>query len=153
MFDSVDDVDEIRTLSKEEAALVRASNPALNLGWVIIWQIGAVLVAALFAWGFTQQLSVVYSLVWGGFSVVLPAAVFAFVLQRWAAKISASQAVGRFLLLEMLKLALTLGMMFAAMRVIENVSWLALLVGLVVTMKVYWIALLVQPRVSQAKQN
>ena len=153
MFDSIDDVDEIRTLNQEEAALVRASNPALNLWLVIVWQIAAVLVSALFAWIFMRQPAVVYSLVWGGFCVVLPTAVFALGLQKRVAKTSALQAVGRFLLLEMLKLALTLGLLFAATRVMENVNWLALLTGLVVTLKVYWVALLCQPRVSQVTQK
>jgi ATP synthase protein I len=36
-------------------------------------------------------------------------------------------------------------MLFAAPRLVTGLSWPAMLVGLVVTMKVYWVALFVRP--------
>jgi len=46
-----------------------------------------------------------------------------------------------FLLWEIVKIGLTLAMLLVAPRVVSQVSWPAMLVGLVLTMKVYWIAL------------
>jgi ATP synthase protein I len=46
----------------------------------------------------------------------------------------------------MVKIGLTLAMLFAAPRLVSELSWPAMLVGLVVTMKVYWVALLVRPK-------
>ena len=56
-----------------------------------------------------------------------------------------SAAVG-FLLWEMVKLGLTFAMLSAAPRLVAGLSWPALLVGLVLAMKVYWVALAFKPR-------
>jgi ATP synthase protein I len=95
----------------------------------------------------------VYSLAWGGLCVVVPSAVFARGLMSRATLMNAGSATAGFFLWEMVKIALTLAMLFAAMRVVKDLSWPALLVGLVVTMKVYWLALLCKPKVSKAKHN
>jgi len=46
-----------------------------------------------------------------------------------------------FFVWEMAKVGLTVAMLFAAPRVVTDLSWPAMLGGLVVTMKVYWLAL------------
>jgi ATP synthase protein I len=46
----------------------------------------------------------------------------------------------------MVKIGLTLAMLVAAPKLVLGLSWPAMLVGLVVTMKVYWVALLVRPK-------
>ena len=153
MFDSQDPVEEIKTLTKEEAAVVIASNPSLNPWRVVFWQVCVVAVSALVAWLLTQRLPVVYSLVWGGLSVVIPAALFARGLMSRATLMNAGSAVMGFLLWEMVKIGLTLAMLFVSMRVVQDLSWPSLLIGLVVTMKVYWLALLCKPKVSKAGQN
>ena len=43
---------------------------------------------------------------------------------------------------EAVKIALTVAMLFAAPKVVTDLSWPALLVGLVVTMKAIWMTLL-----------
>ena len=50
---------------------------------------------------------------------------------------------------EMVKIALTVAMLAAAPKLVSQLSWLALLVGMVVTMKTYWIALMVRPSVRK----
>jgi len=50
-------------------------------------------------------------------------------------------ALAGFFVWELVKIALTVAMLFAAPRLIAELSWLALLVGFVVTMKVYWAAM------------
>ena len=62
---------------------------------------------------------------------------------------NAGSAVAGFLLWEMVKIALTVAMLFAASRVVQDVSWPALLLGLVVTMKMYWLGL----RARSKKRN
>ena len=52
---------------------------------------------------------------------------------------------------EVVKIALTVAMLALAPRVIDELSWPAMLVGLVVTMKVYWwpgVAASVPPKVK-----
>jgi len=53
----------------------------------------------------------------------------------------AGAAVLGFFVWEVVKIALTVVMLALATRVIDELSWPAMLVGLVVTMKVYWVAL------------
>ena len=46
----------------------------------------------------------------------------------------------------MVKIALTVAMLLAAPRLVRELSWPALLVGMVLAMKVYWVALAFAPR-------
>jgi ATP synthase protein I len=55
-------------------------------------------------------------------------------------------AVAGFFLWEMVKIGLTVAMLFAAPRLVENLSWPAMLVGLIVTMKVSWGVLWFKPK-------
>jgi len=50
---------------------------------------------------------------------------------------------------ELVKIMLTVAMLAAAPKVVAHLSWLALLVGMVVTMKTYWIALMVRSGVRK----
>lgn len=43
-------------------------------------------------------------------------------------------------------MALTVAMLFAAPRLVEGLSWPALLVGLVLTMKMMWVAWVARPK-------
>jgi ATP synthase protein I len=54
--------------------------------------------------------------------------------------------VARFFLWEMVKIALTVALMAAAPRMVAGLSWPALLVGVVLTIKVYWVALALATR-------
>jgi ATP synthase protein I len=47
---------------------------------------------------------------------------------------------------EMVKIASSIALMAVAPRLVPGLSWPALLVGLVLTMKVYWVALAFSPR-------
>jgi ATP synthase protein I len=58
----------------------------------------------------------------------------------------AAGAVFGFFLWEMVKIALTVSMLFAAPKLVPELSWPAMLVGLVVTMKMYWVALVFRPK-------
>jgi ATP synthase protein I len=51
-----------------------------------------------------------------------------------------------FFLWEMVKIGVSVTMLAMAPRMVPGLSWLALLIGLVVTMKVYWVALLIAPK-------
>jgi ATP synthase protein I len=150
MFDSQDDSQEIRTLTKDQAAVVKATNPALNPWRVVAWQVIATLIAGLLGLVLTQKTAVAYSLVWGGLCVALPAALFARGMMSKASLLNAGTATAGFFLWEMVKIALTLAMLFTAPQVMvrlgQDLSWPAMLVGLVVVMKVYWLALLMKPK-------
>jgi ATP synthase protein I len=136
----------VRTLSAEEARRVREQNPPVSPWWVVAGQLAVGLVAALVAWALTGRQNVGWSLAYGALAVALPAAVFARGLTGRISSINAGTAAVGFLLWEMVKIALTLAMLAMAPRLVAGLSWPALLVGLILAMKVYWVALAFAPK-------
>jgi ATP synthase protein I len=136
----------VQPLTAEQARRVREQNPPVSPWWVVVGQVGVGLVAALAAWAFTGKQNVGWSVAYGALAVAIPAAVFARGLTGKFSSLNAGTAAVGFLLWEMVKIALTLALMALAPRVVAGLSWPALLIGLVLAMKVYWVALAFAPR-------
>lgn len=136
-------------LSAEQARRLREQNPSVPPWKVVVGQGVVGVLVALLAWAFTSSQSVGWSAAYGALAVVLPAAIFARGLTGRFASLNAATAVFGFFLWEMVKLALTVAMLVAAPKLVVALSWPALLVGLVLTMKVVWVALLFAPRNKQ----
>lgn len=136
----------VKPLSAEEARKVRERNPSVSPWWVVAGQAGVGLLAALAAWGVSGKQNVGWSVAYGALAVVIPAAVFARGLTGRFASLNAGSAAIGFLLWEMVKVALSIAMLLAAPGLVAELSWPALLVGLVLAMKVYWVALAFAPR-------
>jgi ATP synthase protein I len=128
-------------MSAEQAKVWRANNPGISPWWVVLAQFGLGLLVSVLAGLLTGKTAVAVSVFYGSMSVVVPAAVFARGLTSRLTSLNPGAAVVGFFFWEMVKIALTVAMLFAAPGLIEALSWPALLVGLVVTMKVYWLAL------------
>ena len=128
-------------LTAEQARALREKNPPLSAWRVIAGQVLVGAVAAALAGFVTGRAPVAWSVAWGALAVVVPAALFARGLTNPVASANAGAAAVAFFLWEAVKLALTVAMLFAAPRWVAGLSWPAMLVGLVVTMKVYWLAL------------
>ena len=105
------------------------------------------LVVVLLAWVVSGRVSVAWSAAYGALAVVIPAALFARGVSRSSVSADAGAAMVRLFIWELAKLVLTVAMLAAAPRLVKDLSWLALLVGMVVTMKTYWVALKVRPGV------
>jgi ATP synthase protein I len=133
-------------LTAEQARKLRERNPPVSPWWVIAGQVVVGLVVALAAWGLTGKQNVGWSAGYGALAVVIPAAIFARGLTGRFASLNAGTAAVGFMLWEMVKIALTVAMLVAAPRLVSALSWPALLVGLVLTMKVYWLALAYAPK-------
>lgn len=130
---------EFKPLTAEEAQKWRGAHPAISPWWVIVWQLaaGVVLTAVVGLWvGKVAAISAAY----GSLAVVFPAALMVRGLQRQRAVAQPSAAMLGFVIWESVKVALTVAMLLAAPKVVSPLSWLALVVGFVVTMKVYWVA-------------
>ena len=136
----------VQPLSAEEARRVREQNPPLSPWWVVAGQVGVGGVAALLGWLLTGKQNVGWSVAYGALAVLVPAAVFARGLTGRFSSLNAGTAAVGFMLWEMVKVALTLAMLLVAPRLVAGLSWPALLVGLVLAMKVYWVALAFAPR-------
>lgn len=130
-----------KPLTHEEAQKVRESNPAFSLWSVWAGQVGVGVVVAALAWLLTGQARMGWSAGYGALAVIIPAALFARGLSRQKSATHGNAALAGFFVWEMVKIALTVAMLFAAPRLVEGLNWLALLAGFVVTMKVYWVAM------------
>lgn len=136
-----------KPMTAQEAQEWRGRHPALPV-WRIVWgQALAGLVVAGLAGLLTGSLQVTLSAGYGALSVVVPAALFARGVLRKQPTAGAAM-VGLFGW-ELVKIVLTVVMLAAAPRLISGLSWLALLAGMVVAMKTYWVALLVRPGVRK----
>ncbi len=156
--DSVDDLD-FKPLSAEEAQRLRdrwqEQNPvALSLWRILLWQVVVGCVVVLVAWLVTGLSSVGWSAGYGALAVVVPAALFARGVSSRFMQLMPGGAMLGFFVWELVKIALTIAMLFAAPRLVGTLSWLALLAGFVVTIKVYWVALVLHSRRQHpVKQN
>jgi len=143
---SEDEQPPFKPLSAEEARRLREQYPPVSPWWVVGGQAVVGLVTACVAWAVTGKPGVGWSAGYGALAVAVPAAVFARGLTGRFSTLNAGTAAVGFLLWEMVKIALTVAMMMAAPRLVRELSWPALLVGLVLAMKVYWVALAFAPR-------
>ena len=144
------DMDEeppFKQLTADEASRLRERQPQRSPWWVVTGQVGVGLAVALAAGVLTGRQTVVWSAAYGAMAVVLPTAIFARVLTApRIARASPTGAVARFVLGEVIKVALTVVLLAVAPKIVTALSWPALLAGLVLTMQVYWAALALAPR-------
>ena len=131
--------DDFRPLTAEEVRKLRLQQPLLSIWRVVLAQFLVGLAVSALTWLFTGRVSAAWSAAYGALSVVIPAALFARGITSKTSSINSGAAVFGFLLWEMVKIGLTIAMLFAAIKLVEDLSWPAMLVGLVITMKVYWV--------------
>ena len=136
-----DDDSDFTPLTPEQAQRLIAQTPSLSVWWVLAAQVLTALVVATAVAAWFAQWSLFVSTAYGALSVVLPAALFARGLTSPAASVSAVAAALGFAVWQGVKMLMTVLMLVMAPRWIEDLSWPALLAGLIVTMKVYWLAL------------
>lgn len=129
-------------LTREQAQALRTAEPPLSPWFVVGVQAalgaGVALLLALVSghgeWG--------WSLLYGAATVVVPGALMARgMTSRLSSKSPGTSAVS-FMLWEMVKIAVSIAMLMLAPKLVQNLAWPALLAGLVLCMKVYWVALL-----------
>lgn len=141
---------EFKPLTREEAERWRASQPELS-PWRVVrvqWLVGlslAVLVGLV-----TRQFSIALSVLYGAAAAAVPTALMAWGLTSSALARSLAGRVEtvfmNFVLWEGVKILLTVILLWIAPRMVPDLNWLALVVGLVVVLKVYWFGFLIQAR-------
>lgn len=137
---------DFKPLTREQAQKLRETSPSLSPWWVVAGQLAVGIVVASAAWAVTGRRSVAWSALYGALAVVIPAALFVRGLRSQFSSMNAATAAFGFFVWEAIKIAVSVGMLFAAPRLVADLDWLALLIGLVVTLKVYWVALLLRPK-------
>jgi ATP synthase protein I len=145
--DELEDQD-FKPLTSQEAQILREREPALSPWWVVGLQCLAGLAVALVAWGLSGK-AAAWSAAYGALAVIIPAALFARGLMSQFSSLNAATASFGFFVWEAVKLAVSVAMIVLASRLVADLNWLALLAGLFVTLKMYWLALLKRPKPEQ----
>ena len=144
LFEAEDE--DFKPLTREEAQKLREASPSLSPWRVVAWQLMVGLVLAGAAWAVTGRSNVAWSALYGALAVIIPAALFARGLMSQFSSMNAVTAGFGFFVWEAMKISVSVGMLFAAPRLVTDLDWLAMLISLMVTLKVYWLALLMRPQ-------
>ena len=87
-------------------------------------------------------------MLYGAATVVVPGALMARGMTSRLSSMAPGASAVSFMLWEMVKIAVSVVMLGIAGQIVQPLSWPALLVGLVVCIKVYWVALLWRHRAN-----
>ncbi len=131
-----------KPLTRDEAQALRAKQPPLSPWRVIGVQAAVGVGVALLLALISGQQVYGWSLLYGAATVVVPGALMARGMTSKLSSMSPGSSAVSFMLWEMVKIAVSVVMLALAAKVVQPLSWPALLAGLVVCMKVYWVALL-----------
>ncbi len=144
---------DFKPLTAEQAQAWRQQHPVAS-PWRVLWLqvlVGG-LVAVLTGW-FSGQFRLAASVAWGVVAVVIPAVVFVRALSRQMRMRQAGSALVGLFVWELVKIVLTVALLLVAPKVVSDLSWLALVAGFVVTMKVYWLAMVLGWMQRKSKPN
>lgn len=131
-----------KALTREQAQALRAKEPPLSPWRVVMAQVGAGLVLAALAQLVTGKSEWAWSVLYGAGCVVVPGALMARGMTSRFSSMSPGNSAVSFMLWEVVKIGVSVAMLMLAPRLVQPLSWPALLVGMVLCMKVYWLALL-----------
>lgn len=144
------EVDDFKPLSAEEAHQWRQTQVRISIGRVLVWQLGTMCTVGLLAWAVTGVRAVGWSAVYGGAAILVPSAVMAWGVSsgRLSKMLSAFArgSLAAVVFWEGVKVLLTIVLLALAPRLVVNLSWLALVAGFVLVLKVYWLAFFVSSR-------
>lgn len=138
------EVADFKPLTAEEAQRLRDANPVLSPWWVIAAQVAMGVLVSAIALVWVREWSAAWSALYGALAIALPASLFVRAMRR--SPVSTQAAMLRFAAWEMAKLGLSVLMLGAAWWLIADLHWLALLAGVVAALKMYWLALVVGPK-------
>jgi ATP synthase protein I len=155
-WDPLEDVvggEVFKPLTAEEASALRAREPSVSPWRVLAVMVAVGVVSALLAGGLTQRQEMAWSVLYGAAAVVVPGALMARGMTSKLSSMSPGSSAVSFMLWEMVKIAVSVLMLALAPRVVPNLSFPAMLVGVVLCMKVYWVALLWRGRTENKSQD
>jgi len=141
---------EFKPLTRDEARQWRARQPQLSPWRLVGVQVLVGLIAAMLGGLLTQSAPVAWSVLYGAAAVVLPSALMAWgmtsgALSRLTAGFAQAAFAG-FLMWEGVKILVAVAMLWSARYLVPDLSWLGLLAGLVLVLKVYGLGFWLQAR-------
>ena len=132
----------VRVLSFEEAQDWRAKNPVVSPWRVVGSQVVVGVVVGALAWLMTNAASVAWSALYGAATAVVPSALMARGVTSKLTSISPGTSGVSVMFWSLVKIGVSVLMLLIAPRVIQPLSWPALLVALALCVQVFWLALL-----------
>jgi ATP synthase protein I len=132
---------EFQPWSAEQAQVWRQSQPVQSVWRVLAAQLLVAVLSASVVGLWFQDGMLWLSWMYGAMTVVIPGALFARGLTSTAASLNAMSAAMSFAAWQGVKWVFAVLFLVLAPRLMPELSWPALLAGLIVTMKVYWLAL------------
>jgi ATP synthase protein I len=138
-----DEIDEAppEPLTRAQAQDLRAKNPSISPWRVVAVQAVVGVVVAALAWLVTGKPEVAWSALYGAAAVVVPGALMARGMTSRLSSMSPGASVVSFMSWEFVKIGVSVAMLMLAPRIVQPLSWPALLVALVLCIKMYWLAL------------
>ena len=131
-----------KSLSRADAARLKARQPGLSPWRVVATQVVLGVVMALIGRLVTGKLEVMWSLLYGAATTVVPGALMARGMTSPLSSLTPGSSAVSVLLWSTVKIGVSVLMLVLAPRVVQPLNWPALLLALVVCMQVYWLALL-----------
>lgn len=140
--DERDEVQACSPLTRQQAEALRARQQSVSPWRVVGVQVVVGLLLALLVGGVFGDRAYAWSALYGAAVVVVPGALMARGMTSRLGRASPGAGAVSFMLWELVKIGVAVAMLMLAPRLVQSLSWPALLAGLVVCMKVYWVALL-----------
>jgi ATP synthase protein I len=148
-----DGQDDFKPLTREQAQQWRAGQPHVSAWSVLRWQAVLALLAVLVAAALFRSQAVVVSVVYGAVAVMVPSGLMAWGLTKSALsrRVSggAQASLAVFFVWEGAKVLLAIALLALAPRLVPDLSWLAMVAGLVVVLKAHWLELWFRTRRSK----
>jgi ATP synthase protein I len=141
-WDDDEDESPVQPLTRQQAQALRDKHPSVPVWWVVGAQAAVGAAVALLAWLMTSDRGVWGSALYGAAVVVVPGALMARGMSSQVSSMSPSASAVSFMLWEMVKIAVSVLMLMLAPKIVQPLSWPALLVSLVICLNVYLLALL-----------
>ena len=143
----------VRALTRQEAQALRERHPPLSLWRVVAVQALVGGVVALLAGLLFGSQAVAWSALYGAAAVVLPAALMARGMTSRLSSVTLGAGAVSFMTWEAVKIVVSVAMLVLAPKLVQDLNWPALLVGMVVCMKVNWLALLRWSRTPKSTEG
>ncbi len=131
-----------KALSREEVASLRARHPSLSPWRVVGAQAALGVLVALLAALITGSQVAAWSALYGAVTVVLPSALMARGMTSKLSSMSPGAGAVSFMSWEFVKIGVSVALLLLAPKLVQPLSWPALLAGMALCMQVYWLALM-----------
>jgi ATP synthase protein I len=131
-----------RALTRQEAQALRERDPSISPWRVVLVQAGVGVAMAALVWLIWGEMSVALSALYGAAVAVVPGALMARGMTSRFSNMNAGTSAVSFMLWEMMKIGVSVVMLMLAPKLVQHLSWPALLATLALCIKVYWFALL-----------